>query len=54
MATPRAQIPDKASEVKAAAAAANSVPELRDQVVKLAEEVQRLQAKIAKLERRRS
>ena len=45
--------PDVVSEVKADAATANSVPALRDQVVKLAEAVAQLQAKVARLEGRR-
>lgn len=53
MAAVELQIPDKTSEAKAAAATANSVPELRAQVVKLCEAVERLEAKVARLEGRR-
>ena len=53
MATPTPEQPDKVSEVQADAASAASVPALRDQVVKLAEAVERLEEKVAKLEGRR-
>ncbi len=49
MATPTPQIPDKAAEAKAGASTATSVPELRDQVVTLAEAVERLETLVAKL-----
>lgn len=53
MAAPQPQQPDKVAEVKANAAAANSVPELRAEVIRLAEAVERLEAKVQRLERRR-
>ncbi len=54
MGVPKPQEPDKAEDAKAAAAASNSVPELRDAVVTLTEALQSAEARIAKLEGRRS
>lgn len=51
MATVRSQIDDKAKEVQVDAATASSVPVLRDQVVKLAEEVERLNKIVDRLVR---
>jgi hypothetical protein len=53
MAAVKPQILDDVEAVKTGAAAANSVPDLRQQVIDLADIVEKLQAKIAKLERRR-
>ncbi len=53
MAAVTPEIPDVTTAVKADAAVANSVPALRDQVVLLAEVVERLEAKIERLEGRR-
>ncbi len=53
MANVKAQVPNKATEVQADAAAANSVPELRTQVVKLAEDLEQLRAIVSKLTRTR-
>ena len=51
---PQPEIPDVAKEVKSDAAAANSIPELRAQVVKLAALVEAQGILIAKLEGRRT
>ncbi len=49
MATVIPQVPDKAKDVQADAAVAASVPALRDQVVKLAEQVEALQEMVDRL-----
>lgn len=53
MAIVRVQVSDKAKEVQIDAANANNVPALRDQVVKLAEEVEQLRALVSRLMRPR-
>jgi len=53
MANVTPQIPNKSNEVKNGAAAANSVPDIRVEVVKLAEEVGRLAALVEDLTRPR-
>jgi len=52
MASPKAQKEDKAKNVQADAAAAKSVPALRDQVVKLAEAVELLNEQVRELRER--
>ena len=52
MANVRAQKPDEAAEVKAAAAAAVNVPQLRVTVEDLAAYNERVEARLEKLERR--
>ena len=49
MATVTPQIPDKAKEVQIDAAVANSVPQLRSQVVKLAEEIAEMKVLMVRL-----
>lgn len=47
------EIPDSVVNIKVVASSANSVPELRSQVIALADEVKRLQDKIIRLEQRK-
>jgi hypothetical protein len=54
MAIPVDGLPDRAQQVIAAAAVANSVPALRAEVVRLAEAVQILEAALARLLERQS
>ena len=49
MATKHPQREDKVATVKAVAASSSSVPQLRDEVVRLAEAVEELQSTVARL-----
>jgi len=52
MASVRSQRPDKATEAKSAAAASNSVPQLRAAVETLSDAVKELQLRLDKLEKK--
>jgi hypothetical protein len=52
MAAVKPQTPDLAKNAKAAAAASNSVPELRSAVETLSDAVEELQQQVAELQRR--